>query len=409
MNILHVTPYYAPAWQYGGVVRAVTDQTRALAAAGHTVVVLATDAAGNSAHGCGSEEQLDGVSVIHLRNLSHFIRGRFHLSTPAGFAACLRRILAEQDADLVHCHELRTVENLLVAKALGGGTVPMIVSPHGTASVGFGRRRSKQLWDSVFGKFLLPRIDQVIALTETEAEEVRALWKNRGVPLRPDQVTVVPNGIFAEDAAPPNARGLFRSRWGLGGGPVVVFLGRLAERKGLQLLLPAFAAAAQNIPDARLLIVGPDEGMLVRLSRQAKELSIADHLVFTGMLAGEEKTAALAASDIFALPAVGEGFSMAVLEAMASGLPVLLSPDCNFPEAAQAGAGLEAPRQVGALGEALRNLLQNPERRTAMGRQASALVHARYLWPQVIPQLEAVYRKVARNRGDGAREADHGA
>ena len=80
-------------------------------------------------------------------------------------------------------------------------------------------------------------------------------------------------------------------------------------------------------------------------------------MIFTGLLTGEDKLAALAAADLFALPAVGEGFSMAVLEAMACGLPVLLTPGCNFPEVVDAGAGMVVAREVPALSEGLRALL----------------------------------------------------
>jgi glycosyltransferase involved in cell wall biosynthesis len=119
---------------------------------------------------------------------------------------------------------------------------------------------------------------------------------------------------------------------------------------------------------------------------------VADRVVFTGMLAGADKLAALAAADLFALPAVGEGFSMAVLEAMACGLPVLLTPGCHFPEAAEAGAGLVVTREVDALRDALRDLLAELDRRAAMGRAARALVEAGYTWAGIVSQLEAVYR-----------------
>ncbi len=85
---------------------------------------------------------------------------------------------------------------------------------------------------------------------------------------------------------------------------------------------------------------------------------------------------------------------MAVLEAMACGLPVLLTPGCNFPEVVTAGAGLEVEREVPALGEALHTLLTDDTRRASMGRSAHDLVHARYTWPQVVTQLEDVYRQV---------------
>ena len=100
------------------------------------------------------------------------------------------------------------------------------------------------------------------------------------------------------------------------------------------------------------------------------------------------------AADLFALPAEGEGFSMAVLEALACGLPVLLTPGCHFSEAAEAGAGVVVPREVEALRAALVALLSDSDRRAAMGRAARALVEARYTWPQIVAQLETAYASV---------------
>lgn len=405
MNLLHITPYYAPAWAYGGVVRAVTDLTRAQVAAGHKVVVLTTDTLDRSRRIAVREETIDGVAVTRVRNQSNAIRGRLNLSTPVGLEATALQLIQERTIDLVHCHELRTVENLLISPITRSRGLPLVVSSHGTLPYHVGRRRSKQLWDRVFGRQLLPCFDRVITLTEVEADEARALWAGCGVPLRPDQVAEVPNAICTEEFAHMPSGDLFRRQWGLGSGPVVIFVGRLAERKGLQLLIPAFAEAAQDVPHARLLIVGPDEGVRSKLDIQIEECNLTGRVIFTGLLVGDDRLAALAASDIFALPAVGEGFSMAALEAMACGLPVLLTTGCHFPEVAPAGAGLVVPRETGPLGEALRGLLLDGHERALMGKRAHELVHSRYLWPQVVAQMEAVYEMAARDRRDCVHES----
>jgi len=86
----------------------------------------------------------------------------------------------------------------------------------------------------------------------------------------------------------------------------VLFPGRLHERKGLQFLIPAFADAAQSAPGARLLIVGPDEGKRAALDAQIEQLDLSGRVIFTGLLTGEDKLAALAVADLFTLPAIGE-------------------------------------------------------------------------------------------------------
>jgi glycosyltransferase involved in cell wall biosynthesis len=398
MNLLHVIPYYAPAWAYGGVVRATTDLTRALAAAGHTVIVLTTDTLSPSERTVTLEDVIDGVHVYRARNRSNVLRGRLNLSTPVGFEAAARDLIQQYAIQVVHAHEVRTVENWRLAPLINRLGVPLVVSPHGTLPYDTGRRSVKRLWDRLFARRLLPRFDRVIALTAHEADEARAIWSAWGVPLPDERISIVPNGIHVDDFARLPDPAPFRARWKLGAGPVVLFLGRLHERKGLHLLIPAFADAAQSIPDARLLIVGPDEGKRAALDAQVAQLKLGERVIFTGLLTGEDKLAALAAADLFALPAVGEGFSMAVLEAMACGLPILLTPGCNFPEVVPAGAGLVVEREVSALREVLHTLLTDDERRASMGRSARELVHARYTWPQVVTQLEDVYRAVIARR-----------
>jgi poly(glycerol-phosphate) alpha-glucosyltransferase len=83
---------------------------------------------------------------------------------------------------------------------------------------------------------------------------------------------------------------------------------------------------------------------------------------------------------------------MAALEAMACGLPLVLTPGCNLPEVETAGGGLVVPREIGSLGNALRALLTDPERRLAMGRRARELVLDRYAWPHIVTRMDCAYQ-----------------
>jgi glycosyltransferase involved in cell wall biosynthesis len=401
MNLLHVTPYFAPAWAYGGVPRAVTGLARAQAAAGHLVRVITTDALAPSSRLPAGEFVIDGVRVTRVPNLSNALRARFNLSTPRGFRVAVRRLLAADAVDIVHAHELRTVENQLVVRLVGGAGLPFVVSPHGTLPYETGRGAVKRVWDRLLGRRVLRTIDCVVALTAVEARAARALWARAGVPLADAQVSVVPNGVDVDAFGDPVEGGRFRERWRLGRGPVVLFLGRLAERKGLPLLVEAFAAAAQELPAARLVVAGPDGGMRAALERQAAGPPLDAQVVFTGFLDGADVRAALAAADLFALPATGEGFSMAALEAMASGRPPVLSPDCHFSEVADEGCGLVVPLHPDAWRDALVTLLTDPDRRASMGRRARELVRERYSWVRISAQLERVYHAVLRDTRSG--------
>src|SRR5690349_17601118 len=113
MRILHLTPYYAPAYAFGGVVRSVEGMARALARRGHTVTILTTDALDQQSRYSGDLESVqDGVHVLRTPNVLPRMRGRYNLSTPNLMAKRAEEILPQ--VDVVHCHEFRTVENLLV-------------------------------------------------------------------------------------------------------------------------------------------------------------------------------------------------------------------------------------------------------------------------------------------------------
>jgi glycosyltransferase involved in cell wall biosynthesis len=382
VKVLHVTPYYAPAYPLGGVVRAVEGLAGALAARGHEVTVLTTDAGSRSSRvDAPSEEMRDGVRVVRIANRALWLRARANLSTPQGMGRAARALLPGMD--VLHLHEFRTLEAVQVTPEAEKLHVPMVMSPHGTLTLSTGRSALKARWDRWISPRVAARLSAVVALTGAEADDVAALWNRLGAP--PPPVHIVPNGVepagFAPSAA---ARAEFRRRFGLGDMAVCLFLGRLHARKGVDVLAEAFRAA--NLPDTRLVIAGPDEGM-----RPALEALHDPRIVLTGYLNPNERLAALAAADVFALPATGEGLSVAALEAMATGVPVILSPGCALPEVEPAGAGLEVAPEVEPLASALRLLLTDTELRLRMGAAARALVEARFTWAQVAAQMEAVY------------------
>jgi len=398
VHIVHVTPYYAPAYPFGGVVRVVEGLSMALGRRGHTVTVLTTDAA-DAAGGRlpTGEGQHAGVRVIRVRNLSTALRGRFNLSTPWG----LRRHAAViATAEVVHLHEFRTVEALLTIPAAQRAGVPVVLSPHGTIAPQTGRSALKQAWDRLLTPRIAPGIRAAVGLTAAEVVDIHGVWTALGLP--PPATTIIPNGIDpAEFAAlTPQHGAAFRQRYGIPlDAPLVLFFGRLHARKGADRLLAAFIAA--DVAGAHLAIVGADAGLGPQLVALAADRPTI-HL--PGFLAGPDRLAALAAADVFALPAVGEGQPLAALEALAAGVPVILSPGCFMPEPAAAGAGLlvgtdpTVPPTVPELADALRTLLTDPARRAVMSAAARRLIADRFTWEQAALAYELVYADVRMNR-----------
>ena len=390
MHILHVTPYYAPAYAFGGVVRSVELMATSLAARGQDVTVLTSDVLDQDRRYAGAlDERIGSLRVLRHPNISPWLRGKLNLSTPRGMKRAAESILPT--VDIVHVHEFRTLENLLatpIAQQLGK---PIVLSPHGTLNIKTGRSRLKSIWDRVLGAGVASRIDHVIALTDMELAEVESLWRGFGARQTPTRFSVIPNAVSLGEFDAGRLAADFRKRYDLGNAPTALFMGRLHARKGVDVLIEAFKAA--DAGGARLLIVGPDEGMLPSLRALAGD---DRRIVFTGHLDGEARLGALAAGDVFGLPATGEGQPMAALEAMAAGMPVALSPGCNLDVVEKSGAGYVVEAAKDAFAEKLRELLRDDRLRREMGSRGRGLVAERYSPEVMVARLEGVYEAVAQ-------------
>jgi glycosyltransferase involved in cell wall biosynthesis len=380
VNILHIAPYYAPAYAFGGVVSALEGLTQAQAQQAHQVTVLTTDALTRTERYTGPmRETRAGVQVIRIPNALYRLR-RWNLSSPIG----LGRELKGLSPDVIHLHEFRTVENFLALSTLK--RIPTVLSPHATLRYDTGRGLVKQVWDRLISPRVAPAVRAIVALTAQEQHEIEQVWHTFAATVPP--IHIVPNGVDLEtfthlpDGAP------FRQRHNIAQqDTIILFMGRLHARKGVEVLVKAFQQA--NLPDAWLVLAGPDEGMEEYLRTIAGE-----RVIFTGFIGGQERLQALSAADLFVLPAVGEGLSMAVLEALAAGLPVILSPECNMPETEARGAGLIVLPDVDQLAEALTQLINDPQRRAATGRSAQTWARETFAWDRIATQMAEIYEKL---------------
>jgi glycosyltransferase involved in cell wall biosynthesis len=213
---------------------------------------------------------------------------------------------------------------------------------------------------------------------------------------------IVPNGVRWDTFQNLPPASIFRDRYLPGyTGPIVMFLGRIAEKKGIEILIEAFAHLQAQGIEARLVIAGPDnEGEGSGLRELVRNRGIQDRALFVGMLRGDEKLAALAAADVWALSSRSEGFSMAVIEALAAGRASLLSPAVFVgSEAEREGAATVCDPNAESFARGLVELLTNEERRRQMGEAARAFAH-RYDWDVVSEEWERMYTR-ALSHSDG--------
>lgn len=216
-------------------------------------------------------------------------------------------------------------------------------------------------------------------------------------------ITVVPNGVDVPDYDVARLREeadefwpVFRNR------RVVLFLSRFSPEKGLDLLLPAFRDLAMRpaYDDVILVLAGSGHRSGVKMAMNlAKELGVADRVVMPGFVRGRQKAMLLCRTDVYTLPSYSEGFSVSVLEALALGVPVLITTGCDFPEVQEVGAGLCCSPARDDLARGFVSLLDMPQAEVdEFRRRGRALVRDKYTWAAIAGKLMTVYDCILSGR-----------
>jgi glycosyltransferase involved in cell wall biosynthesis len=396
MRILYVTPAYKPAYRMGGPIATVAAAAEALVRQGHEVTVATTNANLDADIDVPLDRPLsvDGVTVWYFRReepLRKWLPFIPYLSQSMGFVYApamkdaLRRLIA--DADVVHTQMPFVYPTYAAARLAERLGKPLFYHQRGNFLASHLQRRSlkKRLYIALAEKHTLEHAAGLIALTEAEREAFRALAP--GTPCH-----VIPNGVVvpSADAA---AAARVEARWGVPrDAQLLLYLSRLETWKGADELLETFARVQAAHPALYLMMAGHDVCDAERRWRpRAERDGYARRLIFTGVVSGAEKEDVLQRADLFSLPSRGEGLSMAMLEAMAHGTPVMLSPECHFPDAERAGAGIVVGREPGAMAAALASLLADPARLRAMGEAGRAWMQRDYSWDVVARRLLDVY------------------
>ncbi|MBI4397742.1 MAG: glycosyltransferase [Candidatus Omnitrophica bacterium] len=376
MNILHVIPSLSGTT--GGPARALFDLTRQLVLEGHSVTIFTTASAGGRSQ--------NGFTIEQFQR---------KWPRPYCYAPDLKNRLEETLAgfDVVHIHGIWWYPTYIASRLCHQKKIPYIIRPCGMLDrYSLSRHGFKK---QIYG-WLIERknLEQAGAIHFTSEEE-----KNRSA-LFGSKATaaVIPLGVFMEDYLEALPQGEFRARHSpLLGKKIILFLGRIHFKKGLDLLVRAFSSMHQQNPAVHLVIAGPDDGYLQSLKRFIRRNNIESSVTLLGYVEGRQKLALLRDSDIFCLPSRQENFGIAVIEAMAAGLPVVVSDQVNIcREIDAARAGKVVPCDERALEHALKELLQCEEERKQMAERAKKVVQEQFQWKQVTQKIIQLYKSLCR-------------
>lgn len=397
MHILYVLHGYKPAFRFGGPIWSVSAVAEEMVARGHRVTVFTTNSNLNEELDVAVDRptQVDGVEVWYFRHvdlMKKFFWWSSYLSQSMGFlfAPAMRRSIGEilPSVDVVHTQMPFVYPTTIAGRLAISAQKPLFYNQRGSFHPERLKYRGlkKRLYIEFIEKPIMRRAAGLIALTASEIDSYRDLGIETPCYLIPNGIDV---GRFRRTSRPETLSDLQIAETSR----VILFLGRLHPSKGVDLLVEAFLRIATRHPEAMLVIAGPDEhGFAERMRTEIAQHDLASRVIWPGMVVGDRKLDLLARADLFVLPSTGEGFSIAILEALASATPVIISPECNFSEVAEAGAGMVVARDAELYANAISHFLSDSESLTLAADRAYALARDKFAWKPIVDRLEKIYQ-----------------
>ena len=386
MRVLHVISNIDPS--LGGTSTALIALARAQRGAGLDVNVLSTFS--TPSEDAAESLRRDGVNVTLIGPTTQ------PLSRHPQIEPALREHVPR--VDVVHIHALWEEVQHRAARVARELAKPYVITPHGMLDP-WSLKQSKWKKRLYLALRMRSNLNHAAAIHYTSEIE-----RDLSTPLNLKPQTIVePNGVDLAEFENLPPRGVFRAKYPqlAADRPLVLFLSRVHPKKGLDLLVPAFAAGAPK--DAVLVIAGPEGegGYVERIRALASQHAVADRVIFTGMLRGGERIEAFVDADLFVLPSHQENFGIAVVEALASGCPVLISDQVNIHrEITAGGVGVVVSMDVESIRRELNRWMTEGHLRLEAAARAPAFVRSRYDWNVIAQHWAGHYARLVK---DGSR------
>lgn len=395
MKLLCVSPSYWPAFRFGGPIFSLHNLNKRLAEKGIDITVYTTVAGQGGGISADQEINLDKVKVTFFKyaRLFDFLGSTgWHFSTP--MTEALRQNLNLFDA--VYILSVWNYPVTASAHYCRRAGKPYIVSPRGQLYQNVLKRKFWKKW--IYYNLIIKKyLNCASAIHYTSEEEKNGCHTKLGLRSRP---VVIPNGIDLGEFNNCASQGELRQRYPLlQDKKVILFLSRINWKKGLDILIKAYSILAKEREDLHLLIVGNDEGgYLKKVKRWIRDYNLDKEVTFTGMLTGRDKLKAYAAGDIFVLPSYSENFGLAAVEAMAYGLPVVISNQVGIHrKIASARAGIVVEPDIAQLSRAIKDLLDNPDSGRKMAENAKLLVREEFELDAVADKMIGMFEDIISN------------
>ncbi|MFQ5355802.1 MAG: glycosyltransferase [Mariprofundaceae bacterium] len=292
-------------------------------------------------------------------------------------------------ADVIHVMNHWTILNAVICKMARLTDTPYVICPAGALPL-FGRSQGLKLWyNCLVGHSLVKNSDAAVVIAEDEI----ATLNQYGV--MTEHIQHIPNGVRADDFSCVDEQ-LFRKFVGIGNVDYLLFVGRLNEIKGPDILLDAFIALSSTFPELHLVFAGPDGGMLRGLKDRAAKAALGERVHFPGYVRGELKSSAYHGSSLLVVPSRQEAMSIVALEGAICARPVVLTDCCGFDLLAEAGAARLTAANSHTMSQIISELMLDLTLRDEMGAKGRQLAISFYTWDIAARRYLTLFRNCLR-------------
>lgn len=385
MNILHVIQTLSA--NYGGPVTVVRSLAAAQSRQGHRVVVCA----GKTGRRYLRPNEENGVEIrVHKAYLKSLF-----------FSKELLWWLKSEIAkfDVVHIHGLYRFPVSFAAFYARKRGVPYVIAPHGSLNP-FLYRQSRYGCAALPLKRIYERFIDFPNLNHASAIHFCTLEEAMNVSFLKLEAKrfIIPMGINWDEYEDLPSSGLFRKRLGIPcTTPLLLFLGRINFVKGLNFLARAFTQVLSQLPEARLAIVGPDDGYWKEFRELCRTQGLEGKVLRLGMLEADKVQEALVDADVMVLPSYAESFSMSVIESMACACPVIVSNKVGlWREIAESKCGIVVELDVDQIAAAICRILLNKEEARLMGSRGRKTAQEHYSWSTIAAKIIDHYAQMLK-------------
>jgi len=387
MKILQIIPFFYPAKMGTGPAYVAYNISKELVKNGHEIIVYTSNSSDTDTKLSFRYRNFDGIKISYFDTLGKKIAWDNRLFITPQMIIKLRKTVKE--FDIIHLHDYRTFQNIIVWFYAKIYRVPYIIQAHGTTNMEE-KKLIKYIFDIIIGNRLLKDAERLIALSTKEVD----LYKKMNIPIH--KISIVPNGIGC--VRHNLTKGNFKGKYKINNNErLILFVGRIHRIKGLEFLIRSFYNVLDSYPNVKLAIVGPKDNFYDQLTNIIDKYKLTQHIILTGYLEGVELYNAYIDSDFFVLPSIYDAFPISVLEACSFGLPVIITENNGLVEWIENRAGIVVEYDnINQLTNAILTLLNDQSLIDEYSDNGKKLIQNYFTWERITKNIEFVYSQIIK-------------